>query len=220
MASEYLMKKYQDVKPDAPKELTKQEKRNNWLYYHRIHFVIAAVLIVLGIGFVKDVFMKTEPDYMIGFSSYAPLDDEIEMAIEARMAELGEDLNGDGKVVVQLNNFVINPDDPLSYTVQISLMGDLSVGQSDYFLIDDPVKFQSEYGVLTMSDGSMFDEGMDPELCIRYALDDCSAFDDIETGQKLYLTRRQFVKEEDIELHKAADGLWETMIAGAEPSAE
>lgn len=215
MASEYLMKKYKDVKPDEPKELTPKEKRANWLHYHRIHFVIAAIVVVLGIGFVKDVLMKTEPDYQIGYFSDVYLDPEVETAIENRMAELGDDLNGDGKVVVQLNTYVIHESDPTSYTVQISMVGDMSVGISDYYLVTDPVQFQLDYGVLTMSDGSIFDEGMDPNLCIRYDMKNCAVFDDIDLDQTLYLTRRQFSKEEDIQAHAAAGGLWEKMIAGA-----
>ena len=217
MASEYLMKKYKDVKPDEPKELTPKEKRANWWHYHRIHFVIAGILILAAIGFVKDVFMKTEPDYQIGYFSDIYMETEVELAVEERLAQLGEDLNGDGKVVVQLNSYVINEADPTSYTVQVSMVGDMSVGVSDYYLVTDPVTFQDDYGVLTMSDGSIFDVGMDPNLCVRYDVKDCAVFDDLDFGQDLYLTRRQFTKEDDIEAHAGAAGLWDAMTAGASP---
>lgn len=215
MASEYLMKKYKDVKPEEPKVLTPQEKRANWLHYHRIHFIIGAVLLLVGVGVVKDVFMKTEPDYQIGYFSDLYLSDTLEAEIEERLSALGEDLNGDGKVVVQLNPYVIVPEDPLSYTVQISMVGDMSVGLSDYYLVADPVFFQEEYGILTMTDGSIFDVGMDPNLCVRYPVKDCAVFDGLEFEEDLYLTRRQFVKEEDLKAHAGAAGLWDTMTAGA-----
>ena len=215
MASEYLMKKYKDVKPDEPKELTPKEKRANWLYYHRIHFIIAAVVVLAAIGLVKDVFMKTEPDYQIGYFSDIYLNEQVELAIEERLSELGDDLNGDGQVVVQLNPYVINEADPTSYTVQVSMVGDMSVGISDFYLVHDPVEFQEEYGVLTMTDGSYFDVGMDPELCVRYHVKDCPVFDGLEFEEDLYLTRRQFTKEEDLEAHAGAAGLWEAMTADA-----
>ena len=44
MASEYLKKKYQDVKPDAPVELTPAEKRRNWWYYNKWYVCAAAAL--------------------------------------------------------------------------------------------------------------------------------------------------------------------------------
>ena len=159
--------------------------------------------------------MKTEPDYQIGYFSDLYLSDTLEAEIEERLSALGEDLNGDGKVVVQLNPYVIVPEDPLSYTVQISMVGDMSVGLSDYYLVADPVFFQEEYGILTMTDGSIFDVGMDPNLCVRYPVKDCAVFDGLEFEEDLYLTRRQFVKEEDLEAHAGAAGLWDTMTAGA-----
>ena len=215
MASEYLMKKYKDVKPEEPKVLTPKEKRANWLHYHRAHFIIAAILIVAGIGFARDVLMKVEPDYQIGYFSDIYLDDQVELAIEERLAELGDDLNGDGQVVVQLNPYVINEADPTSYTVQVSMVGDMSVGLSDFYLVHDPVQFQEEYGVLTMTDGSYFDVGMDPNLCVRYHVKDCPVFADLEFDEDLYLTRRQFTKEDDLEAHAGAAGLWDAMTAGA-----
>lgn len=216
MASEYLMKKYKDVKPDEPKVMTPKEKRANWLHYHRIHFVIAAIVLLVGIGIVKDVFMRIEPDYQIGYFSDHELDAVTWSSIEERLTAIGEDLNGDGKVIVQLKSYVINPNDPLSYTTQISMQGDMSVGISDYYLIKDPVSFQRDYGMLTMSDGSYYEEGMDPELCIRYHVNNCPVFDGLEFDDDLYLTRRQFTEEKDLESHSAAAGLWEAMIKGAE----
>ena len=52
MASEYLLKKYKDVKPDEPKELTKKEKRANWWHYHRLTLLIIALAAALVISFI------------------------------------------------------------------------------------------------------------------------------------------------------------------------
>jgi len=37
----------------------------------------------------------------------------------------------------------------------------------------------------------------------------------LEFEEDLYLTRRQFIKEEDLEAHAGAAGLWEAMTADA-----
>ena len=217
MASEYLMKKYKDVKPDAPKPMTPKEKRKNWWYYHRIHFVIGAVVLVFVIGFIHDVLMKEEPDYQIALVGDFNLDEDTKQAVQLRLEELGEDVNGDGKVLVQVNSYYKNEEDPMAYAVQVSLMGDISVGVSDFFLVDDPVAFQRDYGVLTMSDGSLFDDGMNAEQCVRYAWQDCPALSDIDLDGKFYLARREYTDEEKREEHACADGLWQAMTAGAEP---
>ena len=220
MASEYLLKKYKDVKPEEPKELTPKEKRANWWHYHRIHFVIGAVVLLLLAGYIKDVFMKVEPDYQIALVGNTYLDAEVQQALEARLAELGEDRDGDGQVIVQLNSYIINEEDPTAYTVQVSLVGDISVGLSEFFLVDDPVTFQNDYGVFTMSDGSIFDEGMDADLCIRHAWQDCPALNDIDLGADLYIAQRVYTQEDDIEAHADADNLWKAMTAGAAASAD
>lgn len=216
MASEYLMKKYQDVKPDVPKELTEKEKRANWWHYHRIHFLVGALVLALVASFVWEMVSKVEPDFQIAYVGEKSLAMGVAEQIEAQLAELAFDKNGDGQVVVQVNSYVIDPEDTLSYTTQVSLMGDISVGSSDFFLVEDPVDFQENYGILTMVDGSVYDDDMDPEQCVRYAAEDCQGLNQVDLGTELYLCRRVFVKEDDLQAHASADILWEAMTGALE----
>lgn len=212
MASEYLMNKYKDVKPEPPKELTKKEKRQNWWYYHRIPLLITAIALIMVASFVWEMATKVEPDYQIAYVSDHELPSGVADQIEACLTAIAEDCNGDGQVVVQVNSYVIDPDNTLSYTTQVSLMGDISVGQSDFFLLEDPVQFQQDYGALTMEDGSVYDEDMDPELCIRYLVTQCQGLSELELEETLYLCRRVFVKDDDIQDHAMAEELWQTII--------
>ncbi len=212
MASEYLMKKYKDVKPEPPKELTKKEKRKNWWHYHRIPLLIGAIVLAAVASFVWEMVTKVEPDYQIAYVSDHELAYGVAEQIEEAISAMAQDCNGDGQVVVQVNSYVIDPENTLSYTTQVSLMGDISVGQSDFFLLEDPVQFQQDYGALTMEDGSSYDDGMDPELCVRYLVTACKGLDKLELDDTLYLCRRLFVKDSDIEDHAAAQELWQAMI--------
>ncbi|MCX4374173.1 MAG: hypothetical protein OSJ58_20585, partial [Dysosmobacter sp.] len=63
MASEYLKKKYRDVKPDAPLELTKAEKRKNWWHYYKWHVGIVLVLLAITGSIMWNTLSRTEPDY-------------------------------------------------------------------------------------------------------------------------------------------------------------
>lgn len=216
MASEYLLKKYRDVKPDVPKELTEKEKRANWWHYHRIHFLVGALVLALVASFVWEMVSKVEPDFQISYVGEKSLDMGVAEQIEAQLTELAFDKNGDGQVVVQVNSYVIDPENTLSYTTQVSLMGDISVGNSDFFLVEDPVEFQENYGVLVMKDGSVYDDGMDPEQCVRYAAKDCQGLNQVDLGMELYLCRRVFVKDEDVQAHASADILWDAMTEGLE----
>ena len=213
MASEYLLKKYKDVKPDEPKELTKKEKRANWWHYHWIPLVICVAVLAFVASFVWEIATKIEPDYQIAYFSDTALPSGAADIIEQKMQELANDRNADGHITVQVNQYVINEMDPTAHATQISLMGDISVGLSDFFLLTDPVDFQKNYGILTMEDGSVFEEGMDPSLCIRHAWEDCQVLKEIEFEQELYLCRRVFVEEKEAEAHADASYLWDILTA-------
>ena len=102
MASEYLKKKYKDVKPDVKRELTPAEKRKNWWHYHKWHAATAVVLLSILGSIVWNALHQVKPDYQIAYVGEYALPDDTAAALEAGFAALGEDLNGDGSVVVQL----------------------------------------------------------------------------------------------------------------------
>ena len=214
MASEYLMKKYKDVKPDEPKVMTEKEKRRNWWYYHRMPLLITAVVLVFVGSFVHELVSKVDPDFQIAYSGEYELPGDLEAQIEARLSELVEDVNGDGKTVVEVVSYVFIPDDVNSYAVEVSLMGDLAVGTSEFFLVEDPEAFQEKYGLLAMEDGVVYDYEMSAEPTIRYAWEDLPVLCDLETGRSLYLTRRIYTQEDQQQEHANMDLLWSIMTEG------
>ncbi|MCR5824994.1 MAG: hypothetical protein K6G54_00355 [Oscillospiraceae bacterium] len=160
MASEYLKWKYRDVKPETRRTLTPEERRRNWWHYHKWHVVLGAVLLLaaldigraaLGIGTVR-------ADYQLAYVGSASLPEDTVAAVEDALATLGEDLNGDGRVRVQLNQYVIGVDEggDASYAAanRVRLMADLEVGESAFFLLETPETFQKDYEVLCRADGS------------------------------------------------------------------
>lgn len=168
MAGEYFRWKYRDVKPDEKRELTKAEKRRNWWDYHKWHVVLGIVAVLclgsmvwsfLGIGQVR-------PDYQIAYVGTAALPDDTVAALETAFSELGEDLNGDGKVVVTLHQYVTYADllqqeggagsDEImqAQASMVSLIADIDARDSFFFLLDDPDGFQQSYAVLSYPDGT------------------------------------------------------------------
>ncbi len=67
MASEYLKKKYQDVKPDEKRELTPEEKRKNWWHYHIWHVVTGAALLVILCSIAWNALSTVEPDCQVAY---------------------------------------------------------------------------------------------------------------------------------------------------------
>lgn len=134
MASEYLLKKAkEEAKPQDVQVLTKAEKRRNWWDYHKWHVAIAAVLIAclgdilwnaLGIGAVQS-------DYAIAYVGSTPLSEETATAIRDGFAALSTNLNGDGQVTVELQQYVsanTGDSDSLYYAqaAQVQLVADIT----------------------------------------------------------------------------------------------
>lgn len=190
MASEYLKWKYRDVKPEKTVELTKQQRRRNWWYYHRWHVLIGGVLVLIAMDWAWSALIQVHPDYQIAYVGAAPLDQEDAAAWEARLSALGSDCNGDGNVVVQLNQYLTVQEDTM-YTAaaNVKLLADLDARESYFFLLEDPEKFQADYEILQ--------EDWFP----------------VENG--LYLARREFWEDRTAEHMEKCDALWERLVEEA-----
>lgn len=228
MASEYLLKKYKDVKPDEVRELTKEEKRRNWWLYHKWHVVIAVLLVVcigdilwnaLGIGTIK-------PDYSIAYVGSMPLSEETAEALRSGFAALSPDLNGDGKVAVELQQYVsvnTGDSDSLYYAqaAQVQLVADITECKSYFFLLEDPAGFQETTSALRNLDGSLPTEGdLTPDG--KYVLwVDSPRLTQMELGaaqetvSKLAFARRGFWTEKTVPNAAGCDALWDVLTEGA-----
>lgn len=229
MASEYLLKKArEEAKPEEVHTLTKREKRRNWWDYHKWHVVIAAVLALclgnilwttLGIG-------RPKPDYSIAYVGSTPLSEETAGALRAGLTALSPDLNGDGKVTVELQQYVsVNTGDAesLSYAqaARVQLVADITECTSYFFLLEDPAEFQKATGALCNLDGSLPPEDdLTPEG--KYVLwGDCPALAGIKLGDaretisRLCFARRGFWTEKTTPNAPACDALWDTLTEGA-----
>lgn len=223
MASEYLLKKYKDVKPDEVRVLTKEEKRRNWWAYHKWHVVIGAVLLlclcnilwhVLGIGQVK-------PDVSIAYIGAVPLSEVNENALRQKLEEYCGDLNGDGKITVaiaQYNAINTGDSDSLYYAqaAQVRLVSDVTDCVSFLFLMEDPGKVQEATSVLCNIDGTLPRDGdLTPDG--KYVmLQDCSALSDLCSSpafSDLAIGRRGFWTKKTVDNLDGCIALWETITA-------
>ena len=242
MASEYLKWKYRDVKPDEPIVLTPQEKRRNWWRYNWWHVLLGVIVLiaagnllmhVLGIG-------QVQPDYQIAYVGSTPLPQDSVKALETAMAELGQDCNDDGRVVVKLHSYTdgntVQDGNGAanSYAASVTLMADLTDCDSYFFLLEDPAQFQRNYQVLRRLDGTLpKDTDTDYESCY-VAWTDCPALAALPLGEYsetilgrevegsnqavfsgLYLARRGFWTEETTDYPEESDALWDALTKGA-----
>lgn len=151
MASEYLKWKYRDVQPDVPVELTKKQRRRNWWHYHKWHVGLGVIAIAIVCNLVWHAVTQVHPDYQIAYVGVYPLPEEEAAAWEDRLSALGVDCNGDGRVVVQMNQYPTGGEsDDMMYAAasNVKLMADLNSCESCFFLLEDPEGFQTNYEIL------------------------------------------------------------------------
>lgn len=220
------------MKPaEKPPELTTKEKIKNWLYYHRWHLIIGAVLIgiLLDIGLSGLSQRKHAPDYQIAYVGSTVLPKDIVNALTDAFAALGQDNTGDGQVNVVLNTYLRNaPGDASAETgeyaaaSEIRLLGDMENCESYFFIVDDPERIQSDFQILADKDGSILASYYAIPLSDISALADIAnaAYSEIISGETvsgtgrdyldgLYLSRRGFIEGRECAYKKACDLLWE-----------
>ena len=97
-----------DHTPEPPKEYTKEEKAQNWWHYHKFIVLGVVVAILVVAWFIKDTVFQTRPDVQIGYIGQYDLPVDTVTALQDALTPYCTDLNGDGKVVVQVNSYTID----------------------------------------------------------------------------------------------------------------
>ena len=217
MASEYLKYLNRNVRPEEPPpELTRKEKLKNWWYYHWKATIITVVILISAISMILKNMGITEPlpDYSVAYVGSHSLPDEISDSIVSLFKTYGTDASGDGKITVEINQYVIY-DDPQDYdSVQLSssasaaLDADITMQTSYFFLLENPDEFNSSYQLLADKDGNLpeandFDWNSNV-LLLSDITDDASSSDTV-----LYLGRRGFYDDKHtVKYRDACDQLW------------
>jgi len=223
MPSEYQKWLARDVKPEEKRELTKEEKRKNWWDYHKNHVLIGVLAVALVAWFVYDTWIDVppKPDFQIAYlgSESLPQDavDALESALEAKI----EDINGDGQIVVQVNQYLVDADEKDYATIMASqtrLTADFQECASFVFLMENPEDMQKRYEFMAYPDGRepAEDEMLSPELWLQW--ESCPALTGMleaeaqKPFQKLFLARRIVDRPEQCAHLDVYTAIWEMLI--------
>lgn len=164
---------------------TKKDKRKNWWYYHKIQLLIILIGIALVFSFVYSIVTKVSPDYQIGMITSYTLSDGIIESLQDYIAEYADDLNGDGQVVVQINQYTLSSDENLDYnTLQASVVrftADASSADSIIYFHDaDGLAYFTEdtlSGFFSYTDGTAMPEGATDFENAMYSWSEISALE-------------------------------------------
>ena len=179
---------------EALKNYTKKQIISNWFYYHwKILAVCIIVVAAVTYFIIQQVNAgKNQPDYSFAYAGSYYLPDDLIDAFKTEIATLGEDLNGDGKVIIGFTQYLTNSNssaNPYSgeaaMVADISLMADLENMESTWFLTDDPAALQSEFLLFADSDGNLPAEN-DYSIDNRvYRWSDCPTLTTLDLGTSI-----------------------------------
>ena len=142
--------------PDKPLTAQEQKKRSraNWWYYNW-GIVAVAAMVIVGVAYVAHGLLTTvDPDYTVAVVTAEALPDEAVQRLQTALADYAEDANGDGAVVVQVNNYTWSADAALTdmngqMAGATQMNTDLANGESKIWILDDPEGFEQAYGALS-----------------------------------------------------------------------
>lgn len=234
-----------DQTPEPPREYTKQENAANWWHYHWMWVVIGVVAVLLAAWIIKDTVFQTRPDVQIAYVGLHDLPADTVTALQDALTPYCTDVNGDGKVVVQVDSYTVDFDAENTSTdayYQMAgvtrLSAELASGGKTYlFLLEDPEGFEAQTGALQYLDGTVPD---DPETTdadwreMVYRWTDCPVLTGLDLGSyegltlmddvtgtnqsvlaHLYVGRRGVWDEKQVPTYKGCAELWDTLTAGA-----
>ncbi len=218
---------------------TRWQRFSNWFYYNKWYLAIGALVLyvagtmiwnVLGIGQIR-------PDYRIAYVGSRRLPEDCVTAMEDALAPYGEDVNGDGRVCIRLTQHITadakDVDNAVyGYAAEVTVLADITQGESYFFLLEDPDKFQLDFQILACLDGSIPTDGDYAGMDKVYPWQNCPALSGLELGsytdsyldveetgfcqdllQNLYLGRR-FFWNSDADQHQN-EMLWQRLTQGA-----
>lgn len=134
----------------------------NWWYYYKWYVICGILLFCIAGQLIGNALgiLKKYPDYQIAYIGKTKLPSDTITALEQAFSSISSDFNGDGTVMVQINQYISGNQssdiDTLYYEYgsDITLIGDINDCESYFFLMEDPESFQKKYQILASFDGS------------------------------------------------------------------
>ena len=96
-----------EIEPETVAEvipLTPKEKLQNYWYHFRWHTIAAIFLVAIITFMVANCMTREKHDFIVVIHTHSYIDDRGIEKIEEYLEQYAEDINGDGKVTVQVSN--------------------------------------------------------------------------------------------------------------------
>ena len=204
--------------PDKPLTAQEQKKRSraNWWYYNW-GIVAVAAMVIVGVAYVAHGLLTTvDPDYTVAVVTAEALPDEAVQRLQTALADYAEDANGDGTVVVQVNNYTWSTDAALTdmngqMAGATQMNTDLANGESKIWILDDPEGFEQAYGALSEKLGAEWQTKLIPWRS-QPALSglELGSYNTAADGSQTVDIQRRFAGY-SVAVFDASDALWQAL---------
>ncbi|MCD7917024.1 MAG: hypothetical protein LUF84_00940 [Clostridiales bacterium] len=133
-----------------PGRYTMSQRSEIWWRRHWGAVLAVVTVICLALGVIQTVTSFREPDVQVAFVHADSLPDNVLSALESSLGELVGDLNGDGEVVVQVNDYQVvfdgsATDSDVQTAGSTLLVTDVAGGESSLFIVEDAEGFLELY---------------------------------------------------------------------------
>ncbi len=189
---------------------TKEDRKKKWdnfWYYYKYHVLIGAFILFCVITFAKDMLGKVSYDYNIGFLGDYSIMEEDKTKLEKWFVKNAEDLNKDGEVHVQVNDYFIPSEGEDGYDPQMVMAGQTKFS-ADVQTATSVIYFVSKASYDKFKEMEIFPEDENQLLEVK----DCKAFKEMESPvslQDMYITMRILPEVADNEKGENAQRYYE-----------
>ena len=184
----------EDLAPRPERHYTRRERWANWWDYNLKWVVLGGIAAAfVGYCFIGQYFFTVHEDYNVAAVAPYFLPDGVVSALETELARYGDDLNGDGQVVVKVNVYTLDysgedlqteSDAYLTMAGTTKLAADVQGGLSAVFLLADPAGFEDSTGSLRYLDGGLpAAESDDDWWNMVYRWQDCPVLAGLNLGE-------------------------------------
>ena len=221
LRSEYDVEVHSIPRPAAPEQpLSAQEQkkrsRANWWYYHWGIVAVAAVVAVSVVYAAHGLMTAVDPDYTVAVVTAESLPDEAVQNLQSALERYADDANGDGTVLVQVNNYTWSANASLTdmngqMAGATQMNTDLANGESKLWVLEDPEGFEQAYGALSENlganwAGQLIDWSDQPVLSSL----DLGSYNTAADGSQSVTVQSCFARCK-IAVLDPADGLWHAL---------
>lgn len=171
---------------------TKKDKRANFWYYYKWHIILSILGAILVFSIVYSIVSKVKPDYQVALMTQVAYPEAVCDQLADTFEQYAEDRNGDGQVVVQINNYQFiqgeaaeNADPNVVMAGVVKFTADAQMGDSMIYITDkasfDTVTEQGNGFFVYLDDWTTPpDEGATDLDRVKIPWNDCAALASME----------------------------------------